>query len=67
MTTGATLDEIGAREKLWTLSAERMKGDREHRIPLAAQAIDLIEKTKTLRLEGEFIFPGGKRGKPQQT
>jgi integrase len=64
MTTGATLDEIGAREKLWTLSAERMKGDREHRIPLAAQALDLIEKTKTLRIEGHFIFPGGKRGKP---
>jgi integrase len=65
MTTGATLDEIGAREKLWTLSAERMKGDREHRIPLAAQALDLIEKTKTLRLvEDKFIFPGGKQSKP---
>ena len=64
MTTGATLDEIGTREKLWTLSAERMKSDREHRIPLAAQALDLIEKMKTLRIEGQLIFPGGKRGKP---
>lgn len=64
MTTGATLDEIGTREKLWTLSAERMKSDREHRIPLAARALDLIEKMKTFRIEGELVFPGGKRGKP---
>jgi integrase len=64
VTTGATLDEIGKREKLWTLSAERMKSDREHRIPLAGHALDLVEEMKTFRLEGEFIFPGGKRGKP---
>ena len=62
MTTGATLCEVGTREKLWTLSAERMKSDREHRIPLAAQALDLIEEMKTLRIEGELVFPGGKRG-----
>jgi integrase len=64
MTTGATLDEIGAREKLWTLSAERMKSDREHRVPLTARALDLIEEMKTVRLvEDKFIFPGGKKGK----
>ena len=39
---GAHWDEISLKDRIWTLLAERMKGGREHRIPLSAQAIDLL-------------------------
>jgi integrase len=39
---GATWDEIDLDKKEWTVPAERMKGGREHRVPLSAAAIDLL-------------------------
>jgi len=40
---------------------ERMKGEREHRVPLTAAALAVLERMKG---EGdEFIFPGMKAGR----
>jgi integrase len=48
-----------------------MKALKEHRVPLSARALSIIEEMKSLRrvAEGQdeaeaFLFPGGKLGKP---
>ncbi|MCJ2142259.1 tyrosine-type recombinase/integrase [Methylobacterium sp. E-066] len=59
---GATWDEIDLAEWAWTVPAERMKGGREHRVPLCAQALRILERFRAL--DDKYVFPGGKRGKP---
>ena len=39
----ATWDEINLSARVWIVPAERMKGDREHRVPLSDQALALLE------------------------
>ena len=39
---GATWGEFDLRAKLWTVPAERMKGRREHRVPLADRVIEIL-------------------------
>lgn len=54
---GAQWPEIDLDAQLWTVPADRMKGKREHRVPLSKQAVELLRATP--RLEGsEFLFPG---------
>jgi integrase len=43
-------------QKVWTIPAERMKMKREHRIPLAPRAVEIIERM--LEHAGLFVFPG---------
>jgi integrase len=60
---GARWSEINLAERLWTIPAERMKAGREHRVPLTDAMLVIVEKMGTIRA-GEFVFPGGKRGRP---
>jgi integrase len=60
---GARWGEVDLEEKTWIVPAARMKAGREHRVPLSAAAATVLERMKELR-EGEFVFPGGKKGKP---
>ncbi len=56
-TIGARWDEIDLTEKTWTVPAERTKTKREHRIPLTAAALAVIQSLR--RFEGSpFLFPG---------
>lgn len=57
-TIGATAAEINTREKLWTVPKGRMKGEREHRVPLCDRALALIAELVPLRGNTPFIFPG---------
>ncbi|MCJ2092212.1 integrase arm-type DNA-binding domain-containing protein [Methylobacterium sp. J-072] len=59
---GATWDEIDLAERAWTVPAERMKGGREHRVPLCAQALRILERFRAL--DDKYVFPGGKRSRP---
>ncbi|SFM99591.1 tyrosine-type recombinase/integrase [Methylobacterium pseudosasicola] len=59
---GATWDEIDLAERAWTVPAERMKGGREHRVPLCAHALRVLERFRAL--DDKYVFPGGKRGRP---
>lgn len=47
---------------LWTVPAERMKADQEHRIPLTEEMLAIIEPLKALR--SEVVFEGQKRHRP---
>jgi integrase len=40
-----------------------MKAGREHRVPLSAAAMAVLEPMKEIR-EGDFVFSGAKKGKP---
>lgn len=53
----ATWDEVDFASSTWTIPAERMKGGREHRVPLSAPAVALLKSTTTESCS-KFIFPG---------
>jgi len=54
---GATWDEIDLPGKVWVIPKERMKGEREHRVPLSYSACDILLIQQATR-QNEFIFPG---------
>jgi integrase len=41
---GARWNEIDLKAKVWTVPASRMKSNREHRVPLSAQALTVLGK-----------------------
>jgi len=52
---GATWDEIDFADAVWTVPTSRMKGRREHRVPLSSAAIELLRKLP--RIDGNpFVF-----------
>lgn len=66
---GATWSEIDLGEKVWTIPASRMKAEREHRVPLSARAIEILEKAQPLkRGHAPHVFPGpGDKDRPLST
>lgn len=53
---GATWDEIDLERGLWTIPANRMKGGKEHAVPLPAAAVALLEGLE--RRKGcDLLFP----------
>ncbi len=59
---GAVWDEIDMANAVWIIPAKRMKMNREHKVPLSAAAIDLLEKAKALGNGSGLVFPSA-RGK----
>jgi integrase len=59
---GAKWQEIDFDAKVWTVPAERMKGGREHRVPLSDAAMVVIEHMRSLR-QGDYVFAGDREGK----
>lgn len=62
-TIGMRFPEIDWTEKVWTIPAERMKAKRPHRVPLADRAMTILQTMKDARVS-DFVFPGGKAGRP---
>ena len=62
---GATWSEIDIERREWRISAERMKGAVEHRVPLSDAALGVLEQTHPLRDDSDLIFPSpSKPGRP---
>jgi len=58
---GATWDEIDLDKALWVIPGARMKMGKEHRIPLPARAVAMLEALP--RLEGNpLVFPAARGG-----
>jgi integrase len=55
--------EVDFDKKLWTIPAERMKGDRAHEVPLAPEALALIEQLPRFS-GGESVFTTTGGAKP---
>ena len=58
-TIGAKWDELDLDAKIWTVPAERMKGGREHRVPLSMPALELLRGLPREDDAG-FVFAGAK-------
>lgn len=58
---GATWDEIDLEARIWTIPAERMKAEKEHRVPLSIAANALLESMDRMG-DSKFIFPAARGG-----
>jgi integrase len=57
---GARWPELDLSGRIWSVPAARMKGGREHRVPLTSAALAVLERMRGQG--GEFLFPGAKAG-----
>ena len=55
---GAKWSEFDMEAARWNIPAERMKMRTPHIVPLATQAIEVLEMLRTLTGESEWLFPG---------
>lgn len=63
---GATWGENDLAEKLWTIPAGRMKGRKEHRVPLSAPALAIladVAKLRTTTEPADPVFPSAAKAR----
>ena len=53
----ATWDEMDVAGRVWTISAERMKMKREHRVPLSGPALNVLDAARSLGDGNPLVFP----------
>lgn len=58
---GATWDEFDMAAKVWTIPAERMKAEKEHRIPLSDAALAILQAVPRL-VDSPYVFPAPRGG-----
>jgi integrase len=58
---GAQWREFDPKAKVWTVPANRMKGGREHRVPLSDRTVEIVRIMQSRR-ENDFVFPGRSGG-----
>jgi integrase len=61
---GARLNEFDLGAAIWTIPASRTKTRREHRVPLAPRAVEIITRARQLSAGSDFLFPGRSIRKP---
>lgn len=59
---GAKWQEIDFKNKVWIIPKERMKAEKEHRVPLSPEAITLLESIQEYTQPQDFIFPAPRNG-----
>jgi integrase len=55
-------EELDFIDNVWTCPDERMKNGSEHRVPLTAEMLAIIEPLKAM--QSEYVFEGQKRHRP---
>ncbi|WP_346763300.1 tyrosine-type recombinase/integrase [Tabrizicola caldifontis] len=58
---GATWDEFDLTARIWTISAQRMKAEREHRVPLPEAAVAILEAMPRLN-DSPYVFAAARGG-----
>jgi integrase len=64
---GARWDEFEVNEGkvwTWTVPGLRTKTGKEHRVPLSAPAVAIVERLQEFRGDGDFVFAGARQGRP---
>ncbi len=68
---GITWGEVDLAAKLWTIPGDRMKGGRQHRVPLSERTLLILGEAigDAVLSEGRpspqrYVFPGNKPGRP---
>ena len=52
----AAWDEMDTAGRVWTLSAERLKMKRDHRVPLCRRAVEILDEALTMGDAGPLVF-----------
>jgi integrase len=60
---GMRWEEVDKGATVWTVPPTRMKAAREHRVPLSARALEVLEEAEKGRT-GNFVFSGYRAGRP---
>tara|TARA_R100000365_G_C2740880_1_gene69602 strand:- start:503 stop:1531 length:1029 start_codon:yes stop_codon:yes gene_type:complete len=60
----APWSEIDLEAGLWTLSSERMKAGRQHRVPLSSRCIEILKLAQDYRSGSPFLFQGRSPKRP---
>jgi integrase len=60
VTTGARDSEFGA--GLWSISSQRMKAERDHKVPLSSEARAVLELARKFQTD-DRVFPGQRIGR----
>jgi integrase len=55
--------EIDLAGRIRTIPAVRMKGGREHRVPLSDEVVTILENIKKIQ-RGDYIFPSARKNHP---
>jgi integrase len=61
---GAMWAEVDLDAKVWTIPGVRMKAGREHRVPLSARAVEILERAQACAAGSPWVFPGRTAAKP---
>lgn len=56
----ARWSDIDMDKKIWSIPAEFMKMKKEHRIPLSMEAMEILDKMKSTKDLGDWVFPNKK-------
>lgn len=62
-TVGAVWPEIDRKNALWTIPAERMKAEKEHRVTLSRDALAILDEMAKIRTDNH-VFPGHREKRP---
>ena len=58
---GMTAGEVDLQGALWIVPAARMKGEREHRVPLTTAALDILRLIRIeTRMPTDLVFPNAR-------
>jgi integrase len=60
---GARWSEIDRKAAVWTIAGKNMKGDKEHRVPLSAAALAVLDRMEKIR-NGDYVFNSPGSGRP---
>jgi integrase len=60
---GARWAEFDLNAAVWTIAGENMKGGKDHKVPLSAAALAVLERMEKIR-NGEFVFYGADPKRP---
>ena len=55
--------DVDLRARTWTIPAERMKAEREHRVPLPERAVEILAEARALDEGSGLVFPS-RNGEP---
>jgi integrase len=58
----AEWDEFDLENNVWTVPKARMKGRKEHRVPLSKRAMKILRTMERIR-SCDYVFPGLREGK----
>jgi integrase len=61
-TRGARWEEVDRKKAFWTIPEQRMKGRREHVVPLPPRCLQILEQARTLNQDSGLLFPGSRTG-----